>query len=74
MSADKLAPAFGSPVTGWWRRFAWVPVWTVDRGYVWFRPVWCRRIAKHHYLDGGPDFWFQYAIRTQQLMDEGVTA
>lgn len=62
MSADRLMPAFGNPVTGWWRWFAWRPTWTTDRGYVWLRIISRRRIAKHEYLDGGADFWFQYAV------------
>lgn len=66
MSADPLydfTPEFGDPTAPWFRSFAWRPVWTVDRGRVWLRPVWKRQIQKHSYLSpGGPDFWFQYAV------------
>lgn len=54
-----LNPRFGRPVSEWWRWFAWRPVETVDRGWVWLRVVYRRRIAKHNFLDGGADFWFQ---------------
>lgn len=29
----------------WWRWFAWRPVWTLDRGWQWLRPVWRRHVA-----------------------------
>jgi hypothetical protein len=60
--SDALAPAFGRPITPWWRIFAWRPIWTADRGWVWLRVVHRRRIAKHPYLDGGADLWFQHAV------------
>lgn len=60
--ADDFEPMFGAPITGWWSIFAWFPTWTVDRGWVWMRVVYRRRIAKHPYLDRGPDFWHQYAV------------
>lgn len=59
---DTYRPAFGEPVSGWYRWFAWRPVNTVDRGWRWLKVVNCRRIYKHQFLDGGPDFWFQYAV------------
>ncbi len=55
-------PRFGVPVSDWFRWFAWHPVETVDRGWQWLRVVNRRRIARHDYLDGGPDFWFQEAV------------
>jgi hypothetical protein len=55
-------PLFGSPVSGWYRWFAWRPVETVDRGWIWLRVVNCRRIQKKFFLNGGADFWFQYAV------------
>ncbi|ASR80621.1 hypothetical protein SEA_JORDAN_68 [Arthrobacter phage Jordan] len=61
-ATNHFEPAFGRPITGWWKTFAWKPLWTVDRGWVWLRVVRRRRIAKHDYLDGGPDFWDQYAV------------
>ena len=60
---DRYMPAFGTPVAGWHAWFAWRPVETVDRGTVWLRRVWRRRIRHLPMLPhGGPDFWFQYAI------------
>ena len=60
--ADAFMPAFGKPVTAWWRLFAWRPIWTVDRGWVWLRIVSRRRIVKNAGLPGGKDLWFQYAV------------
>lgn len=57
---DALRPMFGEPVSDWFRWFAWHPVETVDRGRRWLVPVWRRRIYKHQFLSGGPDFWFQH--------------
>lgn len=59
---SRYEPAFGEPVSGWFRWFAWRPVETVDRGWRWLCPVWRRRVQKHDYLSGGPDFWFQHAV------------
>jgi len=59
---DRFEPAFGRPITPWWRWFAWYPVETVDRGRVWLRLVHRRRIHKHQHLPGGGDFWFQHAV------------
>lgn len=28
----------------WFSWFAWRPVWTPDRGYVWLRMVWKRHV------------------------------
>lgn len=61
MPDDRYRPAFGVPVSAWWRWFAWRPVESVDRGWVWLRPVWRRRVHKHNYLHRGADFWFQTA-------------
>lgn len=58
--SDPLEPLFGSPVADWHRWFAWRPVDTVDHGYVWLAHIWRRRIQRHQYLNGGPDFWFQH--------------
>jgi hypothetical protein len=63
---DPYAPRFGTAFTPWHRWFAWRPTETVDRGWVWLRVVWRRRIHKHTYLDGGGDFWFQTAVDTQE--------
>jgi hypothetical protein len=60
MSDDWYAPMFGDSVAPWHRWFAWRPVSTVDRGTQWLRVVYRRRIQKHSYLNGGPDFWFQH--------------
>lgn len=59
---SELQPAFGRPVGGWFRWFAWHPVKTVDRGWRWLRFVNRRRIHKYGYLPGGADFWFQNAV------------
>lgn len=60
--SDPYAPRFGSPVAPWHRWFAWRPVDTVDRGYRWLTLIHRRRIHKHGFLNGGADFWFQYAV------------
>lgn len=49
---DPYAPMFADPVGPWHRWFAWRPVSTIDRGLVWLRFVWCRRVQSHAYLDG----------------------
>jgi hypothetical protein len=60
---DPYRPMFGNPIAPWHRWFAWRPIDTVDRGTIWLRVVYRRRILKHSYVDGnGPDFWFQYAV------------
>ncbi|QED11181.1 hypothetical protein SEA_ZARTROSA_69 [Arthrobacter phage Zartrosa] len=59
---ERYLPKFGRPITGWWRVFAWRPIWTVDRGWVWLRVVHRRRIHLLDYLDDGPRWWFQHAI------------
>lgn len=64
--ARVYAPSFGEPITPWFRWFAWRPVHTVDRGWRWLRPVWKRRVQKHSYLDGGVDFWFQFAVAVER--------
>lgn len=56
-------PMFGVPIGDWFRVFAWKPLYTADRGKVWLRFVWRRRIAKLNHLPGGADFWFQYVVR-----------
>ncbi|QMU19319.1 hypothetical protein [Gordonia rubripertincta] len=60
--SDVYAPAFGNPVAPWHRWFAWRPVNTIDRGTRWLIPIWRRRCQKKFYLEGGADFWFQYAV------------
>jgi len=58
----EFKPKYGFPVCDWYKWFAWYPVDTVDRGWRWLSTVNKRRIHKHDYLDGGPDFWNQYAV------------
>jgi hypothetical protein len=29
----------------WARRFAWHPILTIDRGWIWLRPYWVRYIG-----------------------------
>jgi hypothetical protein len=60
---NNLLPRFGDPVSEWYRQFAIIPVWTIDRGWVWMRTYWKRTVVKHEFLDGGPDFWFQCVVR-----------
>lgn len=60
---DWYEPSFGFPVSDWYRWFAWHPVETVDRGWRWMTVVNRRRIHKKQHLDGGPDFWFQHAVK-----------
>lgn len=55
-------PMFGSPIGPWHRVFAWLPVRTYDRRFVWLRPCWRRCIQKHQYLPGANDFWWQYSL------------
>ena len=31
-------------MSGWFRWFAWRPVWTRDRGWQWMRMVWRRHV------------------------------
>jgi hypothetical protein len=61
--SDNFLPRFGRPITKWWNWFAWRPVNTVDRGWVWLRVVKRRRIAKLPFLDGGADLWFQHVVK-----------
>lgn len=62
MRGDVYAQSFVDPVADWHRWFAWRPVETADRGRQWLRMVNRRRIQKHHFLNGGADFWFQHAV------------
>lgn len=55
-----MTPMFGDPVGPWHKHFAWLPVWTFDRGWCWLCFIQRRNIQKHQYLDGGPDFWWQH--------------
>ena len=55
-------PMFGRPVTDWYRVWAWKPVHTLDRGYIWLRPYWRRRVYKKQHLPGGADFWWQNLV------------
>ncbi|AYD87289.1 hypothetical protein SEA_TENNO_86 [Arthrobacter phage Tenno] len=68
-SVDPLAfePRFGSPVSNWYRTWAWKPVHTVDRGYIWLRPYWRRNIQRHAFLDGGPQFWWQNTVELKYI-------
>jgi hypothetical protein len=66
---DVFLPQFGYPLTDWWRWFAWYPIKTVDRGWVWLRLLHRRRIAKYPNLPGGADFWFQNAVNSKGPTD-----
>jgi hypothetical protein len=59
---DRYQPMFGFPISKWHLWFAWRPVQTIDRGWVWLRPVWRRRIELKPFLQGGPSRWFQYVF------------
>lgn len=58
---DPYKPLFGRAVLPWHRWFAWRPVNTVDRGWVWFRVVNRRRCQTHEHL-GPVEVWFQHAV------------
>ena len=62
MTSDPALPQFGDPVGPWHSHFAWYPVRSYDRRFIWFRRCLRRAIQKHHYLDGGSDFWWQYKL------------
>jgi hypothetical protein len=51
---------FVDAVGPWHDHFAWLPVYTYDQRLFWL--CWVRRrcMQKHTYLDGGPDFSWQY--------------
>lgn len=68
-SVDQSAfePRFGSAVCDWYRVWAWKPVHTVDRGWIWLRPYWRRNIQRHAFLDGGPDFWWQNVVTLRYI-------
>ena len=42
------------------KRLVLIPKWTPDNGWIWLRFGWKRMVAKHDYLDGGRDFWWQW--------------
>ena len=60
-------PMFGRPVSDWYRVWAWKPVHTLDRGWIWLRPYWRRRIYKKQFLHGGPDFWWQNIVTLRYI-------
>lgn len=62
MNADPYEPAFGFPTGPWFRGFAWWPVWTLDRGWRWLRPVWFRQCQSRNYLSGPTVWWFQATV------------
>lgn len=62
-------PMFGRPVSDWYRVWAWKPVHTLDRGWIWLRPYWRRRIYKHQFLHGGDDFWWQNIVVVTYVAD-----
>lgn len=57
---DDYKPYFADPVTDWVDWFAWKPVWTANRGVVWFRFVKRRRVQLHDYLSVPVEQWWQY--------------
>ena len=62
-------PMFGRAHGDWYRWFAWRPVQTLDRGWVWLRPVWRRRIYKHSYLPGPSASWYQNLVELKYVFD-----
>lgn len=69
VNQDQWMPLFGTPVNDWYRTWAWKPVFTIDRGYIWMRPYWRRRVHKHQYLHGGSDFWWQNVVKVQYIRE-----
>lgn len=60
---DYLRPLFADPITPWHRWFAWRPVETSDRGWVWLRFVYRRRCQVKLHLDyHGGEVWWQTAV------------
>lgn len=57
--SDRLIPMFGFPISLWDRRFAWLPTPTIDRGWLWLKPFWRRRIELKHTLPGIGRWWQQ---------------
>lgn len=62
-------PMFGRAHGDWYRWFAWRPVRTLDRGLVWLRPVWRRRVYKHSYLPGPSTSWYQNLVELKYIFD-----
>lgn len=56
-------PRFGAPITDWTTWFAWHPIKTWDQRWRFLCRVKRRLILKYQSLDGGADFWWQYADR-----------
>lgn len=63
-------PLFYVPTTPWVQSFAWLPVDTTDRGLVWLRRVYKRRIQKKLTLPGPPDQAWQYVCDERVMTDE----
>lgn len=59
MNQNRLVPMFGFPISPWDRKFAWLPTPTVDRGWIWLRRYWRRRIEQKHHLPGPGGQWWQ---------------
>lgn len=62
MEIDHPIPVFGDFIGVWHRWFAWHPIQTYDRRWVWLRRVWRRGVQKHHYLLGGGEFWWWHQL------------
>jgi hypothetical protein len=62
-------PMFGRAHGDWYRWFAWRPVQTLDRGLVWLRPVWRRRVYKKEYLPGPAYSYFQNLVELKYIFD-----
>lgn len=60
--SERYEPTYGHAVGPWHRRFAWRPIRTIDRGWVWLRPVWRRRCQSHDYLSGPIVEWWQNVV------------
>jgi hypothetical protein len=61
--SDKIPePRYGYPIGEWHTWFAWFPIYTFDRRLAFLRFVKRRCIEKYDYLDGGAEFWWQYAF------------
>lgn len=50
--------------TYWYLWFAWRPVWTIDRGWVWLRPVHKRHVPPKVGIPWA-DWTFDYRVRCE---------
>lgn len=58
MKVETVKPQFGFFAGPPRKAFAWLPTPLFDGHWVWLRPIIKRRVQKHDYLSGGPDWWW----------------